>query len=158
MHTVLRRESRRRAELLVTSFDAAALLQIRAAVPDIPLGLLTWIKFPLRKAIPTAAHLGLEVVAVHTGSLLPERDGPGSMHHDPAYAIDVAHQAGLEVAAWCPSPEAAVRLAEAGTDAFVVDDLAGVLTALRGAPAAGSGADTRDGATRRTDRAGDAGP
>ena len=38
--------------VLVTSFDPAALLIVRERVPQVPLGLLTWTRFPLRKAIP----------------------------------------------------------------------------------------------------------
>ena len=44
--------------------------------------------------------------------------------------IGLAHQAGLEVLAWSPTPEMAVRLASAGADALTVDDIPGVLAAL----------------------------
>ena len=54
--------------LLVTSFDPAALLIVRERLPAVPLGLLTWTRFPLRKAIPAAVHLGVEVVAAHYGA------------------------------------------------------------------------------------------
>ena len=43
--------------VLVTSFDAAALTIAREHA-DVPTGLLTWMRFPLRKAIPAAVHLG----------------------------------------------------------------------------------------------------
>ena len=46
--------------------------------------------------------------------------------------IGLAHQAGLEVLAWSPTPEMAVRLASAGADALTVDDVPGVLAALAG--------------------------
>jgi glycerophosphoryl diester phosphodiesterase len=51
-----RERSRRR--VLVTSFDAAGLLIVRGRAPGVPLGLITWTRFPLRKAIPAAAHPG----------------------------------------------------------------------------------------------------
>jgi glycerophosphoryl diester phosphodiesterase len=50
--------------------------------------------------------------------------------------ISQAHRAGLEVLAWSPTPEMAVRLASAGADALSVEDVPGVLAALAGgAPA-----------------------
>ena len=44
--------------------------------------------------------------------------------------IGLAHQARLEVLAWSPTPQMAVRLASAGADALTVDDIPGVLAAL----------------------------
>src|SRR6478752_8358348 len=64
----LARTAAQRRRVLVTSFDPAALLIVRERAPGIPIGLLTWLRFPLRKAIPAAAHLGAEVVAAHIGS------------------------------------------------------------------------------------------
>lgn len=107
------RERARRA-LLVTSFDPAALLAVRRAAPAVPTGLLTWVGFPLREAVPAAAQLGVDVVGVHVGGLLDERwlrDG-----------VAVAHRAGLQVLAWCPGPRDADALAAAGADCLVVDD------------------------------------
>ena len=106
---------------LVTSFDPAALVIVRERAPAVPLGLLTWIRFPLRKAIPAARHLGLDVVAAHVESFPP----------DAAPAVRVAHAAGLVVAAWCPAAEEREPLLEAGVDCLVIDDV----TALA-APAA----------------------
>ena len=65
------------AALLVTSFDPAALLIVRERLPRVPLGLLTWTRFPLRKAIPAARHLGLEVVVANVESFLAEDAGAG---------------------------------------------------------------------------------
>ncbi len=127
---IVAREADRRKRLLVTSFDPSALVHLKAAAPGVPLGLLTWFTFPLRKAIPAARHLGLDAVVAHTGSFLPDPDDPAPQHHDVGYAVDVAHRAGLDVAAWCPAPEHAVRLAEGGVDAVVVNDLAGTTRAL----------------------------
>src|SRR3712207_957358 len=58
----------RERHVLVTSFDPAALLIVRERLPSVAVGLLTWIRFPLRKAIPAAKHLGLDVVAAHVES------------------------------------------------------------------------------------------
>ena len=112
-----------RRPLLVSSFDPAALLIVRELAPAVPLGLLTWIVFPLRKAIAAAAHLGVEVVAPHVGSF------PLGEQHDPplerpvAESVAVAHKAGLEVVAWCPRLDEADALAAAGVDCLVVDDV-----------------------------------
>lgn len=105
-----------RRRLLVTSFDPAALLIVRERAPALPVGLLTWIQFPLRKAIPAAAHLGADVVATHVGSFAAAGIGE-------SWPIRVAHDAGLEVAVWCPRPEEAERFAAAGADCLIVDEV-----------------------------------
>ena len=110
---VLAGEAERRP-LLVTSFDPAALLIARERAPVLPIGLLTWIQFPLRKAIPAAVHLGAEVVVAHAGSFPPD-------HAAAAWCVRVAHDAGLQVAVWCPAPEEAERFAAAGVDCLIVD-------------------------------------
>jgi glycerophosphoryl diester phosphodiesterase len=97
--------------LLVTSFDPAALLIVRERVPALPLGLLTWTRFPLRKAVAAAAHLGMQVVVANVESF----DG------DAERAVPVAHQAGLEVAAWCPGEDERERLVGLGVDCLVID-------------------------------------
>src|SRR5260370_41721551 len=63
-------ESKRR-KLLVTSFDAGLLTALRPDLPDAAFGLLTWLYFPPQHGIPAAAGLGLDVIALHTGSLAP---------------------------------------------------------------------------------------
>jgi glycerophosphoryl diester phosphodiesterase len=104
---------RARRRLLVTSFDPAALLIVRERVPELPIGLLTWTRFPLRKAIPAAAHLGADVVIAHVESFtLEERT---------VRAVAVAHDAGLQVGAWCPDREQAGELVAAGVDCLIVD-------------------------------------
>jgi len=111
--------------LLVSSFDPAALLIVRECAPGVPLGLLTWRDFPLRKSVPAAVHLGCDVVAGHTGSFALAQG-----EQDAAYVVDVAHRAGLDVLAWCPSPEAAPALLSAGVDALCIDDVPGVRAAI----------------------------
>jgi glycerophosphoryl diester phosphodiesterase len=97
--------------LLVTSFDPAALLIVRERAPALPLGLLTWTRFPLRKAVAAAVHLGVEVVTANVESF----DG------DAERAVRVAHEAGLEVAAWCPVADERDRLIGLGVDCLVID-------------------------------------
>jgi glycerophosphoryl diester phosphodiesterase len=102
--------------ILVTSFDPSVLVVSRRLAPDVPVGLLTWTRFPLRKAIPAAVHLGAAVVAPQFLSMdLPEPELRRS--------INVAHRAGLQVLGWCPPREAADTLVAAGVDCICVDDV-----------------------------------
>lgn len=116
--------------VLVTSFDPAALLQLRERVPEVALGLLTWKHFPLRKAIPAVRHLGLDAVVAHVPSFAANDVDPAPLHRAAEYSVGVAHDAGLDVVAWCPRGEQARSLAAAGVDAFVVNDADGVAAAL----------------------------
>ena len=124
-------EAERDRPLVVTSFDPASLLFVGQEMPGVPRGLITWISFPIRKAVPAAARLGVEVLSAHWKSFGP--DGTDSApHHRPAgYAIDIAHRAGLEVLAWSPVMGPAAELAAAGVDALVVDDVPGGLALAR---------------------------
>jgi glycerophosphoryl diester phosphodiesterase len=49
--------------------------------------------------------------------------------------MQTAHDAGLEVLTWSPSPAEAVRLVRAGADAVCVNDIPGVQAALASARA-----------------------
>jgi glycerophosphoryl diester phosphodiesterase len=104
-----------RRRLLVSSFDPSAVPIVRERAPEVPVGLLTWTRFPLRKAIPAAAHLGADVIGanVESFSLRGERPAP--------WSVGVAHDAGLQVAAWCPGPEQVEPLVAAGVDCLVVN-------------------------------------
>jgi len=106
--------------VLATSFDPAALLIVRELVPGTPLGLLTWTRFPLRKAIAAAAHLGVDVVIANVESF-PGIDGIDR-------SVAVAHEAGLQVGAWCPTAEQEDALVAAGVDCLVVDEVPEALT------------------------------
>ena len=123
---VLARERTRRP-LMVTSFDPAAMMLVGQRLPGIPRGLLSWLSFPLRKAIPAAAHLGLEAVSVHWKSFAANQADPAPQHRETAYSVDIAHQAGLQVLAWCPTLERGAELLAAGVDALIVDDIPGAL-------------------------------
>jgi glycerophosphoryl diester phosphodiesterase len=130
---VLERDARPDQPLMVTSFDPAALLQLRGrGLPGLRLGLLTWKHFPLRKAVPAAAHLGLDAVVAHVPSFARNDVDPAPVHRPAAHTVDVAHRAGLDVLAWCPGPAEAVELAAAGVDGLIVNDLVGVRDALTG--------------------------
>ncbi|MGH8893417.1 MAG: glycerophosphodiester phosphodiesterase [Actinomycetes bacterium] len=120
--SVLAREVRRR-RLLVTSFDVAALLWLRDQVPGLALGSIAWVDYPLRMAVTAAAHLDLDVVGVHHRSFGPNPVEHGPVHRDPSYSVDVAHAAGLEVLAWCPSGDSIATLVLAGVDAVCLNDL-----------------------------------
>ncbi|MBT2210648.1 MULTISPECIES: glycerophosphodiester phosphodiesterase [Actinomadura] len=125
---VLRREARRR-RLLVTSFDPSLLVFLREELPGVPLGLLTWLRFPLWHAVPAAAGLGLQAVAPHTGSCGFEH--PDTRLRPLERCVEQAHKAGLDVVVWCPSAERAPDYKAAGVDAMVVNDVPGVLAAVR---------------------------
>ncbi|MGH3344360.1 MAG: glycerophosphodiester phosphodiesterase [Carbonactinosporaceae bacterium] len=126
---LLDKEAARRP-LLVTSFDAAGLVILRERVPDLALGLLTWMGFPFRKAVPMAAHLGFDAVFAHWQSYGPNDADPAPVVRETSYSVRVAQRAGLEVGAWCPRPRDAVRLVQAGVDAIVVNEVQETLAAL----------------------------
>jgi glycerophosphoryl diester phosphodiesterase len=122
---------RDRRPVLVSAFDPSALLVLEEVAPGTPRALLTWVAFPLRKAIPAAVHLGVEVVAAQWSSFGANPVDSAPTFRSPAYAVQVAHEAGLEVVAWCPPVVEARALLAAGVDAVVVDDVPTSLAALR---------------------------
>ena len=109
--------------VLITSFDPSALLIAREHAPSAPLGLLTWLRFPLRKAIPAAVHLGLQVIAPHVESFGLRQHRPRQGERAIAESVAVAHAAGLQVVAWCPLREERRVLLDAGVDCLCVDDV-----------------------------------
>lgn len=113
----------RRRPVLLTSFDPAAVLIAREHAPGVPAGLLTWVRFPLRKAIPAARHLGLDVVAAHVGSFSANDTDTAPVHREASWSVDIAHRAGLEVVAWCPTPDEMPLMLAAGVDCLVVNDV-----------------------------------
>ncbi|UGS37241.1 glycerophosphodiester phosphodiesterase [Capillimicrobium parvum] len=116
-----RREAARRP-ILVSSFDASVLTITRRLAPQLPLGLITWGAFPLRKAIPAAVHLGAAVAMVNVGSFGLRSPGIAALERDPAVTLDVAHRAGLQVGVWGAGVDDARVLARVGVDCLVVDD------------------------------------
>lgn len=125
---LLKREARRRP-LLVTSFDPSLLLFLQEELPDVPLGLLTWLRFPLWHGVPAAAGMGFQAIGVHTASCGFEQ--PDTRLRPLERCVDTAHEAGLEFMVWCPDTETAPVCAAAGADAMVVNDVPGVLAAVR---------------------------
>lgn len=126
---VLRREARRRPTL-VTSFDAGALEIARDHAPGVPRGLLTWVEFPAGQAVAFAAHLGVQVVALHGGSLKATKYEPAGQRLPLRRVVEVAHAAGLELMAWCPGTTFGRRLIDAGVDALCVNNVPAVLREL----------------------------
>ncbi|HEX4654998.1 MAG TPA: glycerophosphodiester phosphodiesterase [Mycobacteriales bacterium] len=113
----------RRRPLLMTSFDPSAVLIAKEVAPSAPAGLLTWVRFPMRKAIPAARHLGLQAVAVHVDSFAVNEADRAPVHRDAAWSVDLAHRAGLDVIAWCPALDDLSRFVDAGVDCLVVNDV-----------------------------------
>ncbi|WP_067967829.1 glycerophosphodiester phosphodiesterase [Nocardiopsis trehalosi] len=129
---VLRREARRR-RVFVCSFDPAALLAVHEAAPGVPTAWMPFVRNPLDQAVAGAAGLGCAIVAIDARSFGLAGDPPRPGRRSVAHTVGVAHRAGLEVVSWCPDPVDAARFAEAGVDAVVVDDVPGVVAALKGA-------------------------
>jgi len=127
---VLRRELARR-RLLVTTFDVTALGWLRDELPGLPCGLLTWLDFPLRIAVPMAARFGAAVVGLHYRSFAANPVEPGPVHRDLATNMSAAHDAGLEVLAWCPGESEIGALVAAGVDAVTVNDVPRMLPLVR---------------------------
>jgi glycerophosphoryl diester phosphodiesterase len=128
----------RHRPVLITSFDPGALDITRELAPRVPRGLLTWLDFPIGHAVAAAGHLDVQVLASHCGSLRPNTIEPEPLRRPLNYVIDLVHQSGRQFLAWCPGPEFAEQLIEAGADALCVNDVGNVLTAL--ASAAGAAA------------------
>lgn len=109
--------------VVAMSFDPAALLQMRQIAPSLPLGLLTWLRFPLGHAVAAAAHLDIQVLGVHAGSMW--RNTHSGLGNQPLTedVIDRLHALSRQLAVWCPSVRRARSLARAGVDALIVDDV-----------------------------------
>jgi len=120
----------RRRPLLVTSFDPAALGALRARAPSLPLGWLTWHHFPLDAAVAACAHMDVDVLGLHVGSLVGHR-GPGAVRPATvAGTLPFVHGAGRRLMVWCPAADSAGALLEAGADAVVVDEVPRALAFL----------------------------
>lgn len=123
---LLAREGRRflgDRPVVAMSFDPAALRHMREQLPGLPLGLLTWLRFPVGQAVAAAAHLDVQVLALHAGSLWPNAvTAPVDM---PALQRVVAHvhESSRQLIVWCPTLEQSLSLVAADVDALVVDDV-----------------------------------
>lgn len=127
---VAAREARRRP-VAVTSFDPAALLTTRVLAPEVPTGLLTWLRFPVGLAVSAAAHLDVAFLAVHMGSLRPTPIEPEEQHRPLDYIVSLLHGADRQVMAWCPTLKEQPQMLAAGVDAICVNDVPSALQQLR---------------------------
>ncbi|MGY1643471.1 glycerophosphodiester phosphodiesterase [Geodermatophilus sp. SYSU D00703] len=119
-----------RRRVVVSSFDPAALTRLRTAAPRVALAWLTWRSFPLGAAVAGCAHMDVDVLGLHVGSLGGD---PGSGAVDPtvvARAVEFVHGARRRLMVWCPAAAPARVLVEAGVDAVVVDGVPGALEVL----------------------------
>jgi glycerophosphoryl diester phosphodiesterase len=124
-------EEAARRPLLVSSFDPAALQRVRCTAPQVPLGWLTWHRFPLETAVAGCAHLDVEVLGVHVGSLDRDLRAGGLDAAAAARTVALVHGCGRALMVWCPDPAPARVLVGAGVDAVVVDKVPQALGALR---------------------------
>jgi glycerophosphoryl diester phosphodiesterase len=124
------REERRR-DVLVTSFDPSVLDIAHELAPRVPRGLLTWLDFPIGQAVAAAAHLNVQVLAAHWGSLRPNKIEPEPLQRPLEYIVDLVHRSGREFLAWCPGLQFAQKLLDAGVDALCVNDVPTALDTLR---------------------------
>jgi glycerophosphoryl diester phosphodiesterase len=120
--------------VFASSFDPAALLHLRAESPSLSLGLTTWLRFPIGHAVAAAAHLDVEVLAVHAGSLWPNAatatvDVPALQR-----VVDQVHRADRELLVWGPTVDQSRHLAAVGVNAMVVDDAPAHVAGLSGQP------------------------
>jgi glycerophosphoryl diester phosphodiesterase len=107
--------------VLVSSFDPSAIVIARERLPDVPTGLLTWRRFPLRKAIAAAVHLDAQVVAPHFESLVTPQE------REVAELVKVAHDAGLQLLTWSMEHSDLPGLAGLGIDCLCIDDVPAAL-------------------------------
>jgi glycerophosphoryl diester phosphodiesterase len=126
---VVAKEAGRRP-VVVSSFDPAALQLLRVEAPGVPLGLLTWYRFPVEMAVAACAHMDVEVLALHVGSIWETSHGEQLDLGGVETLLRMLHQCGRQLLVWCPDTEVARFLVAAGTDAVVVDDVPGALAAL----------------------------
>ncbi|MGH3096511.1 MAG: glycerophosphodiester phosphodiesterase [Streptosporangiales bacterium] len=123
---VLEREHAHRP-LLASSFEPTALQFIRSHVPDVAIGYISWLGYPLDMAVVTAKRLGAEVLMGHVRSYAdPESPTRPSTER----VIEVALEAGLELGAWAPDADEVADYAAAGIAVITVDDVPGGIAAL----------------------------
>jgi len=122
----------RQRPVVALSFDPAALGHMRGLLPTLPLGLLTWLRFPIGQAVAAAAHLDVQVLAVHAGSLWPSPATPRSDLPTLPRVVEQVHASRRQLMVWCPTARQARSLFVGGVDALVVDDVPQQVQALTG--------------------------
>ncbi len=118
-------------EVVALSFDPAALRHMREQLPSMPLGLLTWLRFPIGHAVAAAAHLDVQLLAVHAGSLWPNAATAPEDIPSLQRVVTRVHESNRQLLVWCPTEEQAGALVAAGVDALVVDDVPHHVQAFR---------------------------
>ena len=109
--------------VVALSFDPASLRHMREELPTMPLGLLTWLRFPVGHAVAAAAHLDVQVLAIHAGSLWPNAATSPADVPELDEVVDHVHTTNRQLMVWCPNRAQTKALAAAGVDALVVDDV-----------------------------------
>jgi glycerophosphoryl diester phosphodiesterase len=119
-----------RRPVLVASFDPAALLAVRELVPDVATGWTTWTSFPTEHAVAAVAHLDVQVLALHQGSLRGTGYEPLDNQRDLDKIVDHVHKVRRQLLVWCPDGAELLRALGAGVDAVCVNDVAASLADL----------------------------
>jgi glycerophosphoryl diester phosphodiesterase len=130
---VLARVSRQHVEarpLVAMSFDPGVLQHLREAVPGLPLGLTTWLHYPVGHAVAAAAHLDVQVLALHAGSLWPNASADATQLRPLERVVKHVHESRRQLVVWCPTEEQGRLLLAAGADALVLDDVPHLAAAL----------------------------
>ena len=127
---VAQRELNRRP-LVALSFDPGVLRHLRDLVPGLPLGLTTWLHYPVGHAVAAAAHLDVQLLAIHAGSLWPNDVSPATEFRPLEQIVSRVHDSQRQLVVWCPTGEQGRLLLAAGADALVVDDVPVLVPTLR---------------------------
>jgi glycerophosphoryl diester phosphodiesterase len=122
-----------RRPVAVTSFDPAALSLVRGAAPGLPVGLLTWLDFPVEHAVAASAHLDVDFLALHSGSLRANQVKHSSQVRPLPHIVEILHAANRQLLVWSPALDELVVLAAAGVDAVCVNDVRAARAALEAA-------------------------
>ncbi len=88
-----------------------------------PLGLLTWLRFPVGHAVAAAAHLDVQVLAIHAGSLWPNAATSPDDIPTVSEVVQHVHDVNRQLMVWCPNRAQSRNLVSTGVDALVVDDV-----------------------------------
>jgi glycerophosphoryl diester phosphodiesterase len=127
------RDHRGTRPFLVSSFDPSVPVYLAgrtALAGEAALGLITSENLAPGIGIAAAANLGLDAACVYSGTLHLDADDHSPGRGSAARAAEFAHDAGVEVMTWTPTPAQAARAAVAGVETGGVDDIPGTQAAL----------------------------
>jgi glycerophosphoryl diester phosphodiesterase len=109
------------AGVTVSSFDWFAIEHVRKSGVGVPTGFLTMPRMSVTGGLSYVRSAGHAELHAHTSAILADRD-----------AATLAREAGVRLVTWTvTSLRGARRLRDAGVDAIICDDPAGVVRALR---------------------------